>query len=93
MELTDTLRVKIVNHWDKPDDSVVCAEKENKSGQELVRMNNAYMQAPLKKKKKIGMLLFCKFLEFKGLFQKVCLFHFGIGLAQNKCWNKHGTIK
>ena len=28
----------IVNHWDKPDNGVICAGKENKAGSKLVRM-------------------------------------------------------
>ena len=28
----------IVNHWDKPDDGVMCAGKENKAGLKLVQM-------------------------------------------------------
>ena len=28
----------IVNHWDKPDDGVTCAGKENKASLKLVRM-------------------------------------------------------
>ena len=30
--------LKIVNHWDKPDNGVMCAEKEIKPGLKLVRM-------------------------------------------------------
>ena len=38
--------LKIVNHWDKRDNSVLCAEKNNSS----FKVGNAYVQALLRKK-------------------------------------------
>ena len=46
--------LKIVNHWDKRDNSVMCAGKKIKSGFKISskgdRHSDAYMQAPFKKK-------------------------------------------
>ena len=42
--------LKIVKHWDKRDNGVLCTGKEIKSGLKLARMENIYMPAPFKKK-------------------------------------------
>ena len=79
-------RLKIVNHWDKRDNGVMCTEKEIKSGLKLIRLETdvaAHSCKLLKKTPDIGIsiLFFCKFLRNKGLSQKVGLFHLKTGLA------------
>ena len=56
--------LKIVNHWDKRDNSVLCADKNN-SGFKVAcdknRSGNAYVQAFLRKKVNTGRLIFVIF--------------------------------
>ena len=79
--------LKIVNHWDKCDNGVMCTEKEIKPGLKLVRMeiNVAAHTCKLLSRKSPEHwdinIVFCKFLRNKGLSQNVGLFHLKIGLA------------
>ena len=60
--------LKIVNHWDKGDNGVLCTEKEIKSGLKLARMENTDMPAPFKKNTEycdINIVFFANFYEMK----------------------------
>ena len=77
--------LKIVNHWDKSDNSVLCGETTDyilfKIASNRDRGINTYMQDSLKKKVDNGrsILLFCKFLRIRSV-QKSGLFDLEIGL-------------
>ena len=79
--------LKIVNHWHKRDNDVMCTRKDIKPGLKLVQMEAdiaMHTHNLLSRKNlnvRVSIVFFCKFLQNKGLSQNLGLFHLEIGLA------------